>query len=74
MPNDYNLENVYVYGWEVEYYKLESLVSFRPVVNDVYFVILLEGLPLEAKIRMYFRFDVIYFNGSLSFYIFVLRN
>ena len=43
----------------MEYCNLEYLVSFRLVVNDVYFVILLEGLPLEAKLGMYFRYDVL---------------
>ena len=55
----------------MEYYNLKSLVSFRPVVNDVYFVMLLERLSLEAKLRMYFGYDVIHFNRRLSFYIFV---
>ena len=42
-------------------------------MNNVYFVMLLEGLPLEAKHGMYFGCDVIYFNGCLSFCIFVPR-
>ena len=44
---------------------------FRPAVNDVYFVMLLEGLPLEANFGMYFGGDVIHSNGCLSFCIFV---
>ena len=57
----------------MEYCNLESLVSFRPIMNDVYFVMLLEGLPLEAKLGMYFGYDVIHSNGCLSLCIFVLR-
>ena len=55
----------------MEYCNLESLVSFRSVVNDVYFVMLLEGLPLKVKLGMYFGFDVIHFNRCLSSCIFV---
>ena len=55
----------------MKYCNLEYLVSFRFIVNDVYFVILLEGLPLEVKLGMYFGYDVIHFNGCLSSCIFV---
>ena len=42
-------------------------------MNDVFFFMLLEELPLEAKLGMYFGCDVIHFNGCLSFCIFVPR-